>query len=150
MTLLSAMTVVEPLSIGVDYTMDRYEIEIQAIFKTLVEMENEGVITHDQFLHYAKISEAEYLNIALTIAEEKKEHVRNGNEKVFQIERERYFMTVSTIGDHTLQMAVYDNHYGNGLYQEKKHFNNPEERKRIIDRWIREADKNVREVIRLS
>lgn len=52
---------------------DQYEIEITAIFKTLLAMENDGVITHDQFLHYAKISEDEYVNLALTLYYDKKE-----------------------------------------------------------------------------
>lgn len=52
---------------------DQYEIEMYAIFKTLLAMENDGVITHEQFLHYAKISEDEYVNLALTLYFDKKE-----------------------------------------------------------------------------
>ncbi len=44
-----------------------YDIEIRAIFHTLLAMENDSVITHEQFLKYAKISEEEYVNIALTL-----------------------------------------------------------------------------------
>lgn len=46
---------------------DQYEIEMYAIFRTLLAMENDNVITHEQFLHYADISEEEYVNLSLTL-----------------------------------------------------------------------------------
>ena len=57
-----------------EQTRDTYEIEIMAIFETLLKMENDGVITHEQFLHYAKISEEEYISLTLTLND-----IRKGN-----------------------------------------------------------------------
>lgn len=72
----SSTTSIGPSSIGTTegYGIDTmYDVVIREIFKTLVAMENDGVITHRQFLHYAKISEEEYVNLALTIFENKGE-----------------------------------------------------------------------------
>lgn len=49
-----------------------YDIAIGAVFKTLLTMENDSAISHEQFLRYADISEEEYVNLALTLFSEGK------------------------------------------------------------------------------
>ncbi len=49
-----------------------YDIAIGAVFKTLLTMENDSVISHEQFLRYADISEEECVNLALTLFSEEK------------------------------------------------------------------------------
>lgn len=50
------------------------------LIRTFVRMENDGVITHEQTLKYADISEEEYVNLALSYLlpdkkrEDKREH----------------------------------------------------------------------------
>lgn len=143
--------------------MELYEVQIQAIFKTLVAMENNGVITHNQVLQYADISEEEYVNLALTVFDkngqkedehtswtDRAEYVEDDGKGCVRILGENYEMIVGSLDRLTLHMTVLDNHYGNELYQESVTVESLEDVNSAIESWIARADETVKKVIKIS